>query len=120
MRATAPAPPGTPAGYRFHRSAVLPWLLRQSRGGGARPSGGSAVSAIVDPPREGLLNDFAEFARCLELLGVSTLVAVGCDPDSWARDLGRLLKSGWRVERMAILDLFPQTPHVESMALLRR
>jgi tRNA/tmRNA/rRNA uracil-C5-methylase (TrmA/RlmC/RlmD family) len=106
------APAGAPAGFRFDRSSVLPWLLRQSV---ARPT-----SVILDPPREGLGDGFAEIASSLERLGADELVAVGCDPDAWARDVSRFLKRGWRLERAAALDLFPQTPHVESLALLRR
>jgi tRNA/tmRNA/rRNA uracil-C5-methylase (TrmA/RlmC/RlmD family) len=111
----AEPPAGTPANLTFHRSAVLPWLLRRSHAPGAV----LARSAILDPPREGLGKDFIEIAITLEKLGVNEIVAVGCDPDSWARDVSRFLKRGWRFEAAAVFDFFPQTPHVESVALLR-
>lgn len=111
-----PAPQGTPANFKYYRSGVVPWLIRESsRAAKKLPQ----ASAILDPPREGLADGFADISKSLEKLGITELVAVGCDPDAWARDLSRFQKKGWKVERIAILDLFPQTHHVESLALLR-
>ncbi len=136
VSAPAQAPEGTPANYRFHREATLAWLARQTEstspgtdltatGKGADEATGAATrsvcrSAILDPPREGLAQEFSEIAAHLERLGVNELVAVGCDPDAWARDISRFARRGWRLERAAALDFFPQTPHVESVGLLRR
>ena len=97
---------------KFHRSPVLKWLLRWREKAKYR-------SAILDPPRDGLGEDFSETAAALEKMGVQEIIAVGCEPDSWARDLSRWVKRGWQVERLGVLDLFPQTPHVESLAVLR-
>jgi len=99
---------------RFHRSPVLSWTFRESR----KTQKQGLSSAILDPPREGLANDQGKIATSLEKLGVTEIVAVGCDVDSWARDVSRFLKRGWKLERIAVLDLFPQTPHVESLAKL--
>lgn len=111
------APSGPPAGspphLRFHRSEVTKWLARAVRESGP-------ASAILDPPRIGLGSESAEISDCLKRLGVSELLAVGCDADSWARDVSRLVRYGWKLERAAVLDLFPQTPHVESLAVFRR
>jgi hypothetical protein len=114
-------PPELPAHFRFHRSSVLPWLLRQksvdfSTAGTRR----GYVTAILDPPRVGLAQDFSEIAGALEGLGVQTLVSVGCDPDAWCRDLSRWIKRGWKFEKMMVIDLFPQTAHVESVGYLTR
>ena len=97
----------------FHRSPVLKWVLR-------RRSGENYTTAILDPPREGLGEDFPDIASSLEQMGVRELIAVGCDPDSWARDVSRWVRRGWRVGRLGVLDLFPQTSHVESLAQLVR
>jgi 23S rRNA (uracil1939-C5)-methyltransferase len=102
-----------PSNLRFHRSPVLKWALRQKRLPGR-------WAAILDPPREGLGKDHGELAVALERLGVERIVAVGCDPDAWVRDVSKWVGRGWRLERAGILDLFPQTPHVESLALLVR
>ncbi len=100
-------------GYHFHRGDVSRWISRQQ-------GTGEEASAIIDPPREGLGQSFGAIADGLERLGVGELVAVGCDPDSWARDLSRFRRRGWTLERAAVFDLFPQTSHVESVARLTR
>lgn len=107
---------GTPGSYHFERESVVRWLVRQA---GSTPRARFS-SALLDPPREGISADFVAISESLETLGVSELVAVGCDPDSWVRDLSRFLQRGWKLEKVAFLDLFPQTPHVESLAHLKR
>lgn len=104
------------AGYTFHRQPVTSWIVKKASAN-PRPA---YSSAILDPPREGLGADFTAIAQALESLGVREIAAVGCDPDAWARDVSRFVKRGWNLTSVAILDLFPQTPHVESLALLRR
>ena len=106
---------GTEGKVRFHRGGVFPWLLKQP----APAPGAAPASAVVDPPREGLGPDFPEIEASLRRLGVNEVVAVGCDANAWAHDVSRFLKKGWRLERVAALDLFPQTPHLEALALLR-
>lgn len=118
---SAPAvrPEYTPANFQFHRSAVLPWILRKVKTlSSATPT--RATAAILDPPRMGLGKDFVEIAAGLEAMGVETLIAVGCDPDSWARDICRFVKRGWKLTRAGALDFFPQTPHSEAVGLLVR
>lgn len=116
VSAPADRPADAPSNVVYHRAAVMPWLVKRSSRG--RLEG--ALSAILDPPREGLAEHFGDIASSLEALGCDELVAVGCDPDSWARDISRFCRRGWRVDRVAVLDLFPQTAHVESLALLTR
>jgi 23S rRNA (uracil1939-C5)-methyltransferase len=74
-------------------------------------------AAILDPPRAG-----CEPAALSELirLGVQRLVYVSCEPSTHARDLIALVRGGYRVRRAAIVDMFPQTYHIESVALLER
>jgi 23S rRNA (uracil1939-C5)-methyltransferase len=74
-------------------------------------------AAILDPPRAG-----CEPAAIGELirLGVDRLVYVSCEPSTHARDLVALVRGGYRVRRAAIVDMFPQTYHIESVALLQR
>jgi 23S rRNA (uracil1939-C5)-methyltransferase len=98
---------------KFHRSGVGEWISRY------RPETGSH-SVILDPPREGLSNDFARLAKALDPLELNTLILVGCDVDAFVRDCHRLLKAGYQIQRLGVLDLFPQTPHVESLALFTR
>ena len=72
--------------------------------------------AVVDPPRIGLGE---RVARQLATLGVPVLIYVSCDPATLARDLVPLLAGGYRVERAHLVDLFPQTFHIESVLELR-
>ncbi len=78
---------------------------------------GSWDAALLDPPRAGL-----EPAAIAELLRLSPprIVYVSCEPSTHARDMGRLLAGGYRVRRAALVDMFPHTYHVESIALLER
>jgi tRNA/tmRNA/rRNA uracil-C5-methylase (TrmA/RlmC/RlmD family) len=106
-------PPDAPSGFRFWRKATLPWLQRDA-------SSLSADVAVLDPPREGLGEDFLRIEKALVKGGVSRVIAVGCDADSWARDMARFDRTGWRIERVGLIDFFPQTPHVEAVASLTR
>jgi len=74
-------------------------------------------AAILDPPRAG-----CEPAAVAELLrlGVERLVYISCEPSTHARDLAALVRGGYRVRRAAIVDMFPHTYHIESVALLER
>ena len=78
---------------------------------------GEHQGALLDPPRAG-----CEPAALAELLRLSPerLVYVSCEPSTHARDLAALVRGGYRVRRAAIVDMFPQTYHVETVALLVR
>ncbi len=72
---------------------------------------------LADPPRAGL--DKAAVER-LAALGPPRITIVACDPATLARDLAALLKSGYQLARLTLIDLFPQTYHFETVAHLRR
>ena len=72
-----------------------------------------AELAILNPPRTGL--EEAVVAR-LSTSGVSRIVYVSCDPATLARDVARL--RGYRLTGVRAFDLFPQTAHVETLAML--
>jgi len=73
--------------------------------------------AVVDPPRSGLGE---RVARSLATLGATRVVYVSCDPMTLARDLVTLLGAGYRIEQVHLVDLFPQTYHLESVVHLVR
>lgn len=71
---------------------------------------------IVNPPRAGL---DARVTRTLDAApSPQLLVYVSCDPATLARDVGRL--PSWTIMSMDAFDMFPQTAHVETVAILRR
>jgi 23S rRNA (uracil1939-C5)-methyltransferase len=72
---------------------------------------------VVDPPRSGLGE---AVARNLTRLGALRITYVSCDPATLARDLKHLLAGGYRVEQAHLVDLFPQTYHLESVLQLVR
>lgn len=73
--------------------------------------------AVVDPPRVGLGE---RVARMLVTLSAPRVVYVSCDPVTLARDLVVLLAGGYRIEQVHLIDLFPQTYHLESVVHLAR
>lgn len=109
-------PEGTPAGYNFHRMPVLPWLQKNAE----ILKGAAVIDAILDPPREGLGTDLAAIVELFKALPIRRLLMVGCDADSWARAVSRLDHYGWKVRELGALDFFPQTHHVEALAVLER
>jgi 23S rRNA (uracil1939-C5)-methyltransferase len=75
------------------------------------------VKALLDPPRSGALAVLDWLPR----LGVERLLYVSCYPTTLARDADRLVNAlGYRLVAAGVMDMFPQTAHVESMALFER
>jgi 23S rRNA (uracil1939-C5)-methyltransferase len=72
---------------------------------------------VLDPPRAGL-GEKATKALCR--MSASRVTYVSCDPATLSRDLRLLLESGYRVEQAHLLDLFPQTYHMETVLHLVR
>lgn len=72
---------------------------------------------LVDPPRTGL---GAETTGRLAQVAPPALVYVSCDPATLARDLRALIAAGYSIHEIALVDLFPQTFHIETIVQLRR
>jgi 23S rRNA (uracil1939-C5)-methyltransferase len=72
---------------------------------------------LLDPPRAGLGK---EVVRRLAEWKPRQMAIVACDPATLARDLAGLVAAGYRMERITMIDLFPQTYHLEAVALLAR
>jgi 23S rRNA (uracil1939-C5)-methyltransferase len=71
---------------------------------------------VVDPPRGGLDRTVVE---ALKRHPPQTLCYVSCDPAALGRDVGRLSQGGFELERVALLDMFPNTAHFETVATFR-
>jgi len=98
----------SPRNAKAVRSTVDEYLT--AKAGKVRPD-----LVVVDPPRAGL---GARVARSLAKLGAARLTYVSCDPATLARDLVALTAGGYRVEQMHLIDLFPQTYHIETVVEL--
>lgn len=85
--------------------AGLPWLRQ------------SYDRVLLDPPRSGALAMIAPVAR----LGAERIVYVSCGPATLARDAGLLVNEfGYKLRAAGVMDMFPHTAHVESIALFER
>jgi len=73
-------------------------------------------AVLLDPPRDGAW----EVVRQMATLGAERIVYVSCNPATLARDAAELVRQGYRLKRAGMLDMFPQTAHVEAMALFER
>ena len=73
--------------------------------------------AIVDPPRKGCA---PEVFAAIDKMGIERLVYVSCDPATLARDLALLATMGYTARRACGVDLFPRTPHVETVVLVEK
>jgi 23S rRNA (uracil1939-C5)-methyltransferase len=75
-------------------------------------------AVILDPPREGC--DASVIDRALGQRGPARAVYVSCDPESLARDVARITKRGYAIESMQPVDMFPHTPHIETVVVVGR
>jgi 23S rRNA (uracil1939-C5)-methyltransferase len=101
---------GTP--HRVVQSTALDFLRAQSR---RKPRIDPGL-ILLDPPRDGLGKEVCER---LADIAAPEVVYVSCDPATLARDLQTLLHSGYCLESLRLIDLFPQTFHLESIAVLK-
>ena len=72
---------------------------------------------VVDPPRTGMSREALEGVIAL---GSQRVIYVSCDVATLARDARRLVDAGYGIARIDAFDLFPNTPHVETIVVLER
>lgn len=77
---------------------------------------GTPDAVLIDPPRDGA----REVLDTLIKLRPGRLVYVSCNPATLARDAAELASAGYDLQSVGVLDMFPHTEHVESMALFQR
>lgn len=99
---------------RFYAGDALAIARALAREGGTPwPRFGAA---LLDPPRQGARG----LGPVLRDLGVPRAVYVSCDPATLARDLRACAEVGYRVRVVQAVDMFPETHHLEAVALLER
>lgn len=72
---------------------------------------------VVDPPRAGMHPDAL---RALIAHDPAKIVYVSCNTATFARDLGDLLKAGYELRTVQPVDMFPHTPHIETVSVLQK
>jgi len=88
---------------------VIPHLWEQSRSTGH--------VALIDPPRKGLSPQARHLLKRTKV--IEHLLYLSCNPVALARDLAIFIDEGWWVERIIPFDFFPQTKHLETLAVLK-
>jgi 23S rRNA (uracil1939-C5)-methyltransferase len=71
---------------------------------------------LLDPPRDGA----QDFCKSISLKGVERMVYVSCNPSTLARDAAILAERGFALQSVQLIDMFPQTSHIESLAIFIR
>ena len=74
-------------------------------------------SLIVDPPRAGLDKDLI---KSIGKSGLKEIIYISCNPQTLARDIKRFENQGYKLEKIKAVDMFPQTMHVETIALIQK
>jgi len=73
-------------------------------------------AVLCDPPRKGC----PEAIQAIADVGPASVLYISCDPATLARDVRALAAAGYDLARVLPVDMFPQTFHIETLALLRR
>ncbi len=71
-------------------------------------------ACVVDPPRSGMEKEVLDYLCKSKIPYIRSL---SCDPSTHARDCERLIKAGYRLEKIYLLDFYPHTSHIESLAI---
>ncbi len=71
---------------------------------------------IIDPPRNGIEKNFCQ--KILDFDFIKRIVYISCNPTTLARDL-KVMTKKFRIERSYLIDMFPQTHHIESIVVLK-
>jgi 23S rRNA (uracil-5-)-methyltransferase RumA len=97
---------------RIDNADFVPGTVEALIGGPLREA---ADVLVVDPPRVGLTG---KALRQILLVGAAKIIYVSCNPVSLARNLRTFIDAGYKVRSLSPFDLFPHTPHLETLAVL--
>lgn len=78
---------------------------------------GKFDACVVDPPRSGMEKEVCDY---LCKSNIPQIRSLSCDPATHARDLARLIKAGYSLNQVYLLDFYPHTSHIESLAILSK
>ncbi|WP_306489220.1 23S rRNA (uracil(1939)-C(5))-methyltransferase RlmD [Anaerococcus octavius] len=74
-------------------------------------------AVTVDPPRAGLDK---EVVKTIANADIEKIVYISCNPQTLARDIKRFMDKGYELKKIKAVDMFPQTMHVETIALIQK
>ena len=77
---------------------------------------GAFDACVIDPPRSGMENEVCDYLCNSK---IPLILSMSCDPSTQARDCAKLIKAGYVLEKMYLLDFYPNTSHIESLAVLK-
>ncbi len=121
-RRNAPYITGNLMGNDVEVTVIVDTAEQALKSGAVEPTAvdGGVTTVLLDPPRGGVSKDVRNWllknARNRD--GSPDVIYLSCDSAALARDLGTLTK-GYRLESVTLLDFFPQTSHIEALAVLR-
>jgi len=72
---------------------------------------------LLDPPRAGI---HPKLLKDLIQLQTNKIIYISCNPTTQARDLSQFLESGYNLKKLAMIDMFPHTPHIETVVLITK
>lgn len=78
---------------------------------------GNFDAAVIDPPRSGMEETVRKY---LADTAIPYIFSISCDPVTHARDCSILVQSGYQLQQLYFLDFYPQTSHIESLAILKK
>ena len=78
---------------------------------------GNFDTLIIDPPRSGLTN---KALMKLVKMGIPKIIYVSCNVSTFSRDINLLYKEGYKLEKLIPFDLFPHTPHIEVLGIIKK
>lgn len=77
---------------------------------------GKFDACVIDPPRSGMEKEVCDY---LCKSKIPQIISLSCDPATHARDCSRLLKAGYEMKKIYLLDFYPNTSHIESLAIFQ-
>lgn len=78
---------------------------------------GNFDACVVDPPRSGMEKEVRDFLCNSK---IPTICSLSCDPTTHARDCFSLVKAGYKIQDVYLLDFYPNTSHIESLVIFSR
>lgn len=98
---------------RFHK-ANLDFFFKKGKSHKGLPA---PDVIVIDPPRAGMHKDMV---NALPRFDAKRLVYVSCNPTTQSRDVALLIENGYGLKKLTMVDMFPHTPHIETVGILEK